>query len=90
VGDLDGNLIGKAEGARPWINDPVYLKGGKPHQTRWVFDEYISQADWDKEKKTEGPSVEGFKNYAHHSRIAGGILFASLCLGLIATVAARR
>lgn len=90
VGDMNGRIIGQAPGAKPWINDPVQTgPDGKASQTRWVFKKYLSQDEWDKTPKTQGPSLEGFANYGHHSRLAGGMLFAGLCLALIATVATR-
>lgn len=82
VGDLNGNIQSpytKDKNGQPvrWIEGDYELVGGKPHQSRWVFDQYISYEEYYKQKPTEG-----FANPTH-SRVVAGALFASLFLGTL-------
>lgn len=68
------------------------LINGAPHQTRWVFDKYITQEEYEAASKTEQPGTvprtEGFANPIG-ARVAAGVLFAALFLGTVAWVKAR-
>jgi hypothetical protein len=79
VGDLNGNVKSTFDPNNVWIKDPYTLQNGRPHQTRWVFDKYISMDEYDATKKTESV-VEGFDQ----NQYAAGILFAALFLGFVA------
>ena len=75
-----------------WVEGPYKLIGGKPNQTRWVFDSYISQEEYDAAPKTEKagvvPETEGFSNSNSNSNsnLSAGLLFAALFMGIIAYV----
>jgi hypothetical protein len=58
VGDINGALKPK-EGGTPWI-DPatVAYQNGKPYQSRWVFDSWISADEYNATPKTN--ATEGF------------------------------
>jgi hypothetical protein len=76
VGDEKGNITAFKNPDNVWIPDPskkIHVKAGqikgvsegyKPHQTRWVFDKYISADEYEKSEKTvkpgELPAPEGF------------------------------
>ena len=80
VGDDTGRIKSRYGGA-DWIEGPIQWIGGKPHQTRWVFDTYISSEEDAKTAKTEG-----FADGPSSQTIAAGVLFGALLLGfLIAT-----
>jgi hypothetical protein len=98
IGDMEGNVQSaytKDKNGQPvrWNGDgpagDYKLINGKPHQTRWVFDKYISQEEYNQTPKTEKtgevPVTEGFET-SH--RIGAGILFGALLLGTIAWVKA--
>lgn len=86
VGNLVGSVKSSFDPNNVWIKDPYKLKDGMPHQTRWVFDKYISMDEYDAANKTEKtgelPATEGFANPDHH--LAAGILFAALFMGFVA------
>jgi hypothetical protein len=92
-----------------WIKDPVEMVNGVPHQTRWVFDQYISVDEYEKTPDTEMPGKnlvreedvnieeeikklipvnpfkkEGFTDVNRENKIAAGVLFAALFLGMVA------
>lgn len=100
IGDMEGKV------QSPYTKDkngqPVRWNGegaagnykminGKPHQTRWVFDKYISQEEYEKVPKTEKPGTvpEGFSNPIETDRVIAGALFAVLFLGTVAWVKSR-
>jgi hypothetical protein len=101
IGDMEGKIQSpytKDKNGQPvrWIGNGAAgeykLIGGVPHQTRWVFDKYISQEEYyDKSPKTEKagtiPTTEGFENTT--SCITAGALFAVLFLGTVAWIKAR-
>ncbi len=97
IGDMEGKV------QSPYTKDkngqPVRWNGegaagnykminGKPHQTRWVFDKYISQEEYEKVPKTEKPGTvpEGFSNPIETDRVIAGALFAVLFLGTVVWV----
>ena len=86
VGDLNGNVRSSFDKNNVWITEPYKVIRGLPHQTRWVFDKYISMDQYDDTTKTEKegalPATEGFAN--PHNSIAAGVLFATLFLGFVA------
>jgi hypothetical protein len=106
IGDMEGKVQSpytKDKNGQPvrWNGegpDGEYtLIGGKPHQTRWVFDKYISQDEYNKALKTGAASrerkerkerKEGFANPTSQ-RVAAGALFAVLFLGTVAWVKCR-
>lgn len=97
VGDLNNSIRSRFDSNNVWIKDPSALIGGTPAQTRWVFDKYISQEQYDKAPKTEkadnlpqtGPAFsEGFTN--PENKVVAGLLFTVLLLGVVATVAANK
>ncbi len=67
-----------------WIKDnDLEIRGnGVPFQTRWVFDKWISQKEWDCTPKTEAPKktekTEGFENQQDK-----GQLYATILLGIL-------
>jgi hypothetical protein len=101
IGDMEGKVQSpytKDKNGQPvrWNGDGIAgdykLVGGKPHQTRWVFDKYISQEEYENESKTEKvgtvPRTEGFTNH-NSQRVAAGALFAVLFLGTVAWIKGR-
>ena len=63
VGDGKGRVKSAFDANNVWIKDPYTMKGGRPHQTRWVFDKWISMEEWDAAPKTQAPDAqvkEGF------------------------------
>lgn len=100
VGDMEGKIQSTYTKDKNgqfvrWIEDSEYtLIGGRPHQTRWVFDKYISMDEYAKTPKTEKAGVpksqtEGFTNPSSH-RVVAGALFAALFLGTVAWVKGRQ
>jgi len=103
VGDYQGNLKSKnANVTRPWI-DPAKEKltkgaDGKYYATHWVFDKWVSADDYNKTKKTypkkdaKGNVIEDFRSSTPvgGSRVAAGVLFAALFIGLVAFTAGRK
>lgn len=88
VGDLRGQIRSTYDPTNVWIKDPFKTLNGRPSQTRWVFDEYISQEDYDATPKTEKPNVlpetEGFVgSIGGAPTVAAGVLFAALFLGVV-------
>lgn len=99
IGDMEGKVQSpytKDKNGQPvrWNGEGVAGKykmiNGKPHQTRWVFDKYISQEEYEKAPKTEksGTVPEGFSNPTS-DRVIAGTLFAVLFLGTVAWVKSR-
>lgn len=93
VGDLRGRISGYNN--NQWIKDPVRTVNGRPSQTRWVFDKYISQEEYDAEIKTPTvkagtlPDTEGFVGRSGRlgrsgEPIVAGMIFAALFLGVLA------
>lgn len=94
VGDLRNAVRSHYDPKNVWINEPVKMQGATPVQTRWVFDKYLTQEQWDAAPKTEKTGVipEGFTDYHSGgvSKVVAGVLFAALALGIIATVAIKK
>jgi hypothetical protein len=88
VGDLNGSVKSSFDPNNVWIKDAYTLVNGKPHQTQWVFDKYISMEEYDAAKKTEAvpPVKEGFGTELG-AELSAGILFALLFLGIVAVKA---
>jgi hypothetical protein len=80
VFDDKGNLVGPNK--EIWANPPIVSKDGIPYQTRWIFDTFINQVEYDKTKK------EGFLD-ASYSPIISGLLAIGLALGIAYTVAKK-
>ncbi len=93
VGDSYGNVRSNYDNNNVWIKEPTKQIRGSPHQTRWIFDSWISMDDWDKEPKiyTRGeiPNPEGFENPMNTPQIAAGVLMALLAIGVAATIAKK-
>jgi len=87
VGDMKGQVRSAFDNSNVWITDPYKQVGGEPSQTRWVFDKYVTQEDYDAAPKTEKagtlPETEGFSVNSSNT-IAAGVLFAALFLGMVA------
>jgi hypothetical protein len=99
IGDMEGKVqsaFTKDKNGQPvrWNGEGAAgnyrLINGKPHQTRWVFDKYISQEEYEKAPKTEkaGAVPEGFQNPSS-DRVIAGALFAALFLGTVVWVKSR-
>jgi hypothetical protein len=99
IGDMEGKVQSpytKDKNGQPvrWNGEGAAgkykLVNGKPHQTRWVFDKYISQEEYENAAKTEKPGTvpEGFSNPTS-DRVIAGALFAVLFLGTVAWVKSR-
>ena len=94
VGDLNGNIGSNFDKNNIWIKEPYKVINGRPHQTRWVYDDSVTMEEYDATQKTEVagalPVTEGFHNRPmtnqRNSQIAAGVLFAALLFGLIITV----
>jgi hypothetical protein len=83
VGDAEGRIASRFKPSDPWITGPIQTIGGRPHQTRWVFEEWISSEDYDKTKKTEG-----FRNTLFSiktSQAAAVLLLGALVAGIYVT-----
>lgn len=88
VGDAAGNIKSRYTGEQ-WITGPIEYVKGRPHQTRWVLDKYISVEEYDKETAaataaTTATKKEGFVGHGGESTVAAGVLFAAVCLGTLA------
>lgn len=90
VGDMNGQVRSPFNNNNVWITDNYKVVNGVPTQTRWVFDSYINMDEYDATAKTEQAGVlpEGFRNQG--TNLTAGILFATLCLGMIAWVQVKR
>ena len=85
VGDANGALKSRYDANNVWVKGPVEMKGGAPHQTRWVFDKWISMEEFDAAPKTEAAKVEGFEvEQLPYSKAVAGALIAVLALGVLA------
>lgn len=96
VGDMRNAVKSSYDPKNVWITDPWTLIKGTPAQTRWVRDKYITQEEYDGAAKTEkadvfpstGPAfTEGFKN--NENKVAAGLLFTVLVVGIMLTLKAR-
>lgn len=86
VGDANGALKSRHDPNNVWIKGNVEMKGGAPHQTRWVFDKWIPVEEYDATPKTEMPKVEGFEvEQLPYAGAAAGVLVALLALGFLAS-----
>lgn len=81
VGDDRGRIQSPHDNTK-WVDGPVEYHGGRPHQTRWVFDRDVSQEIYEKTPKTEGFSCEG----PAFQTIAAGVLLAALAVGVATTI----
>jgi len=92
VGDMKGQVRSAFDNSNVWITDPYKQVGGAPSQTRWVFDKYVTQEEYDAAPKTEKagtlPETEGFVVNSSNT-IAAGVLFAALFLGMVAWTAKK-
>lgn len=85
VGTTDGGVRSRFDNNVVFIPDATQMINGLPHQTRWVFDSYLTQEQYEK----ESPRVaEGFVGRTE-SKIAAGVLFALLLVGLSLTNSTR-
>ena len=78
VGDADGALASRFKPNEPWITGPTQRKDGMPHQTRWVFDRWISAEDYAATAKTEGFTTMSLKT----SQMAAVALLGALLVGI--------
>ncbi len=62
VGDAQGRLASRYNPKTPWITGATQDMGGKPHQTKWVFDKWISHDEYQATPKTAGGLFDGFQN----------------------------
>ena len=98
VGDMRNSVQSRYDAKNVWITDPWKPINGAPAQTRWVMDKSISQQEYDDTPKTEKSGdmpetgtafTEGFA-VSPENKVAAGLLFAVLCLGIVTTIAVRR
>lgn len=98
VGDLRNSVRSHYDSNNVWIKEPWNSINGTPAQTRWVLDKYVTQEEYDNMAKTEKPDTlpntsssfsEGFMN-SHENKVAAGLLFSALFLGIVLTVAVRK
>ena len=91
---------------RPWIDVSKVEKGKKKrfkkrdnkyYETHWVFDKWISAEEYNNTPKTypkknaKGEVIEDFQvEPLGGSRLAAGVLFAALFVGLVAFTAVRK
>lgn len=75
VGDNNGAIRSPIDG-KTWINEPVTMRNNIPYQTRWVYDKDLTESQYNATKK-----IEGFRS-SSNNRIAAGVLFSILVLGL--------
>ncbi len=61
VGDNEGRVKSRHDPKNVWIKDKYQTIRGQPHQTRWVFDKWISMEEFDAAPKTEAPRTDGKK-----------------------------
>jgi len=54
VGDEKGRIADPDSGDM-WVEGPVEMRNGQPHQTRWIQDKTLSRDQWENEKKTMKP-----------------------------------
>lgn len=89
VGDGQGRLRSDLDPKAVWITDPVQMKDGKPHQTRWVFDRWISADEYAATSKTAKAEAEGFRNRTlfslKASQAAAVALLGALVIGMYMT-----
>jgi hypothetical protein len=79
VGDIEGKLKSRWDTNQVWVKDPVNLIKGVPHQTRWVFDKWISMEEFDSEPKTvKGTNESILFNAAALSAAVGAAPAAAL------------
>lgn len=100
VGDDNGFINSSWDKNNVWIPEKTRTKfvrgdemkgvsrGNKPHQTRWVFDKFISQEEYADTPKTESPGVfpdEGFcvMSDMKKPQIAAVLLFTVLLFGIV-------
>ena len=86
VGDAQGRLASQYKPSEPWIQGPTKMVGGKPHQTRWIFDDWISASDYDATPKTAGSAAsEGFVVSLKTSQVAAVVLLSTLLTAMYLT-----
>ncbi len=86
VGDFEGRLVSRYDPKNVWIKGPIEMVDGKPHQTRWVFDKWISAEEYDNTEKLG--KKEGFQNTLFSlktSQAAAVVLLGALVAGLYIT-----
>lgn len=85
VGDANGQMKSRYDGA-VWAEGPVaFFKDGIPHQTRWVHDKDIGQEAYEKTPKTEAFSNGG----PELQTIAAGVLLAAVAVGVAISLRRR-
>lgn len=83
VGDANGALKSRHDATNVWVKGPVEMKDGRPHQTRWMFDKWVSMDDYDASPKTE-IQTEGFEvEQLPYSKTIAGVLVVLLALGVL-------
>lgn len=83
VGDGQGRLASRYNPENPWIKGSTTMKDGQPHQTRWVYDSWISSTDWEDTPKTV---KEGFTTLSlKSSQAAAAGLLVLLLAGIYLT-----
>jgi hypothetical protein len=58
VGDFNGNVSARFDPKNVWIPDPYVTKGGKPQQTRWVLDKWLTKEEYEADVKSESPDAQ--------------------------------
>jgi hypothetical protein len=90
VGDEKGRIADPDSGDM-WVEGPVEMRNGRPHQTRWIQDKTLSRDQWENEKKTMKPdgtpiitqsqTIEKFQG-----NLTGVELATALILGTVAAL----
>jgi hypothetical protein len=81
VGNGQGAIASRFKPGEPWIKEPTQSKDGKPHQTRWVFEKWISADEYAATPKTEGFTTMSIKT----SQVAAIALLGTLLVGIYLT-----
>ena len=93
VGNTRGQLKASLPPYNVWITERTKIVNGAPHQTRWVFDSYITQDEYNATPKTEKagtiPVTEGFVGNTDASKVIAGVIFAALMFGIIGWKASK-
>lgn len=89
VGDMNGRVRSGFDPSNVWIKEDYKVINGQPHQTRWVFDSFVSMEQYDAAAKSERagvlPQTEGFQGSLglNRSQLFAGVLLSALVAGFL-------
>ncbi len=94
VGDLEGRLASRYDPKNVWVKGATQMQWSQkdnkslPHQTRWVFDKWISADEYDATPKSV---KEGFQTLfsLKTSQVGAVVLLGALVAGIYITRASR-